>query len=234
MAWPAWLKLALDAAAVDDDPERAKQTTNMAFARWREELLQSGMCIQGCGLAKSERSTLYCEKHHIRSLARNERRRNANIEAGKCTACGTRPNDGETYFCTVCREANKARDKVRYANKRAAGLCAKCGEPSSRFAMCKPCRAKDRENSLERQRDLRSRGICVTCGEEPTQQRRCKVCAERFNAGRRVARVRNSEEAITAAMRLVIDREAEYFATGVKVVDAEYLEARELVMRRAI
>lgn len=64
--------------------------------------------------------------------------------------------------------------------------------------------------------------------------RMCRVCADRHNDNRRQNRKKDGETRIVDAMRVVLEYETEWFATGVVVKDERYLIAKELVERRAI
>jgi len=234
--WPTWLTEILSAAEKDEDRDRATFTVNSAFTRWREELKAAGMCTQGCGKPHYEKSSLFCEEHHMKALFRGDRRRQRNIANGMCTTCGTRPHDEGRRVCTPCAERSNARCKKRYETLRENKVCSQCrAAVSGRFAMCSGCRAKSRVATTERQHDLRDRGMCVACGKVETGGTRyCRACNDRFNEQRRAARKRDREEELRAAMKLVLERESEYFETGVKIVDAEYLEAKEIVMKKAV
>lgn len=235
--WPGWLRAALDAANALPPGERA-DAVRAAFAEFQRELDATGMCRTGCGEKRD--GAVYCRDCGIRKHFRNEKRKRTAVSEGLCYTCEKRPGvagkRGKPTYCVECREKRKEGDRARFLEAKQAKLCTQCrAAPAGRFVMCRSCRVKSNDVVQERQHDLRKRGICVVCGKNETGgARMCRVCADRHNTNRKQNRKKDGETRILDAMKVVLEYETEWFATGVVVKDERYLVAKEIVESKAI
>ena len=142
---------------------------------------------KAAGLAYGGRSA---ESRRKSARIRSERKRQAWLEAGLCTRCGSRePAEGGST-CTPCRARRQARDRVKYADRKAADICTRCGHAPAfnGTATCLSCNAVEagsgrveRRNAASRKRYWRRRReqVCTDCSQPSHGAARCPSCAEK-------------------------------------------------------
>lgn len=190
MRWPQWLRDELNEASKikPEEPEKARAMVSAAFRRWVAELVEAGLCRQGCGEPAAGGTTL-CEKHRIKVVFKRTEQIKRMVERGICDRCCKNPATNGRK-CDDCRKIARGQEKRRYDDKKKNKICVQCRQaPSPRFAMCRECREVSRESALNRSRDLRKKGICVSCGERETGGKRlCAICGARHNRRRKEKR----------------------------------------------
>lgn len=224
-AWPQWLRDELQRAK-SLAPDEAAEVTTVAFRRFRAELKAAKLCA--CGEPATHGA--HCIDHAARQRFAVDRRRERLQAEGTCDKCGQLPVEGAKKMCEPCLAVARAAHKADYESTKAARLCYRCKAPvEKRRIYCRPCADVDNLKKIEARRSRRAAGLCVKCGGPSPNTSKCEPCLAAERAYRAAMKAKEAE-----AMRTLIEREVENFTTGITVVDAEYLEARELVFKRGI
>lgn len=224
--WPVWLR-ELSAAFAKDRSDENRMLFSDGIDRWRKGMYAAGLCL--CGEALSPTSSTACAKCAVKQNFRVEARRDRLLAAGKCWVCGQRPHRVDVQTCAECAVPHGQRAKDYCREKKAAKLCVTCKEPTKgRGVKCHKHRVAESKKASARFRERREAGLCATCSKPSPNKYLCPECREKHNKGRR------KTPDIVDAMKVVLEYETEWFATGVVVKDERYLVAKELVERRAI
>lgn len=226
MSLPAWWKDE-KARIARLPPSKRPEAIRDAYKRVEVEFDDAGVCVR-CGKPRSRGK--FCLDHSAKQDWNNERRREKLEKAGLCISCGNEFADPKSKNrCRACLDkASSDRRQGRLEAIR-VGLCDKCGqaEPVPGMLQCQSCRDAHNARAKELRDERRDAGLCIACGSPRDGNRsQCARCIER-------RRPKKGRE-IVEAMKIVLEYETEWFATGMIVKDEKYLLAKELVEKTAI
>jgi len=118
-----------------------------------------------------------CNSCLSRKRQQNKKRRQALIDAGRCSSCGSGSVVVGRKTCKPCQARSKSNSVTRRRACKATGRCVACGFPTDK-KLCKPCQDKKVVSERARRDSLRSQGKCVWCtGERDTPKGSlCSYC----------------------------------------------------------
>lgn len=109
----------------------------MAYQKWHQKNLESGLC-KDCGKQKKHATSILCpscaKKHSNRSSLYKKRKRKEWRAAGLCYECG-KSKETNKLRCNKCHKKLMAYNiktrKLRELRRKKDGVCYKCGAPVS-------------------------------------------------------------------------------------------------------
>lgn len=162
--------------------------------RLRARRLASGLCPE-CGLARSQRSRRFCDKHQALSYSRSKRAvarfRERHRAEGLCKSC-VRPiaGDGQKYCSVHQRLGKQYRSKVGKALAD-SNRCRACRTPKPADGRaCPICAPRTRLATARMTARRKKLGLCILCNKRISGAlTRCEECADRVNQRRRQRRL---------------------------------------------
>lgn len=119
-------------------------------------------------------------KEQIR--AKQARRRNRWIAAGRCTGCGKNSPRSGLLTCAECALRAVANRELRIARSRATNGCTKCSKKARpNKTLCLTCETKNRARSVLNTQKAKAVGLCGHCKKKKVTKGNCTECRKKSN-----------------------------------------------------